>query len=144
MKNTFNILAFVALILLISSCYTKNSAIKKFCNSDTIQTTITVHDTIIVDSIQVDTVFNESVDSVYLVKDKIEIRYVKKYGKIYLEGKYKGDTIFYEKKVIVKVPCDTPKLSWYKQLAADYWWILPLLVIIIFLRAWFIQYQNKQ
>lgn len=144
MKNTFNILGFLALILLISSCYTKNSAIKKFCNSDTIQTTITVHDTIIIDSIQVDTVFNESVDSVYLVKDKIEIRYVKKYGKIYLEGKYKGDTIFYEKKIFVKVPCDTPKLSWYKQLGADYWWILPFLVIIIFLRAWFIQYQNKQ
>lgn len=131
-------------LLLFSSCYTKNQAIKKFCNQDTIKFSTVIHDTIIVDSVQVDTVFNESVDSVYLVKDKIEIRYLKRFGKVYLEGKCKGDTIYYEKKVMFEVPCTTPKLAWYKQLDADYWWILPSLVIIIFLRAWFIQYQNKQ
>jgi hypothetical protein len=131
-------------LLLFSSCYTKNQAIKKFCNQDTIQFSTVIHDTIIVDSIQVDTVFNQDVDSVYLVKDKIEIRYIKKYGKVYLEGKCKADTIYYEKKVMFEVPCTTPKIVWYKQLAADYWWILPSLVIIILLRAWFIQYQNKK
>lgn len=139
MKN----IGLIILALLITSCYTKNQAIEKFCSQDTIITTITIHDTIIVDSIRVDTVFSEVVDSIYLVKDKLEIRYVKKYGKVYLEGKYKGDTIFYEKKVLIEVPCNTPKLVWYKQLAADYWWILPALVIIFLLRAWFI-YQNKQ
>jgi len=131
-------------LLLFSSCYTKNQAIKKFCNQDTIQFSTIIYDTIIVDSIQVDTVFNESVDSVYLVKDKIEIRYLKKFGKIYLEGKCKGDTIYYTKEVFIKAPVLTKKLPWYKQYAADYWWILPSLVIIILLRAWFIQYQNKQ
>lgn len=131
-------------VLLFSSCYTKNQAIEKFCNKDTIQVSTIIHDTIIIDSIQVDTVFSQDVDSVFLVKDKIEIRYIKKYGKIYLEGKCKGDTVFYTKEVFINAPVLTKKLVWYKQLGADYWWILPSLVIIILLRAWFIQYQNKQ
>jgi hypothetical protein len=117
-------------VLLLSSCYTKNQAIEKFCNKDTIQVTTVIHDTIIIDSIQVDTVFNDSVDSVFITKDKIEIRYVKKYGKIYLEGKCKGDTVFYTKEVFIKAPVLTKKLVWYKQLAADYWFI-PLIVIIL-------------
>ena len=134
MKN----ISIMALICLMSSCsmlgyYNKEKAVSKFCNNDTFQFTITIHDTIIIDSIHVDTVFSETVDSVYLIKDKIEIKYIKKYGKVYLEGKYKGDTVFYEKKVIVEVPCNTPKLSWYKQLGADYWWVLPSLVLAYFL-----------
>jgi hypothetical protein len=120
-------------LLLLSSCYTKNQAIEKFCNKDTIQVTTIIHDTIIVDSIQVDTVFNESIDSVFITKNKIEIKYLKKFGKIYLEGKCKSDTIYYEKKVMFEVPCTTPKLSWYKQLAADYWFILPLILVLLIL-----------
>ena len=127
-------------LLLLSSCYTKNQAIEKFCNKDTIQVSTIIHDTIIIDSIQVDTVFNESIDSVYLVKDKIEIRYIKKYGKIYLEGKCKGDTVFYTKEVFIKAPVLTKKLIWYKQLAADYWFILPLfllqILLFFFIRKW--------
>jgi hypothetical protein len=76
-------------------------------------------------------VFNESIDSVYLVKDKIEIRYIKKYGKIYLEGKCKGDTVFYTKEVFINAPVLTKKLVWYKQLGADYWFILPLILLIL-------------
>ena len=120
-------------LLLFSSCYTKNQAIDKFCNKDTIQVSTIIHDTIIIDSIQVDTVFNESIDSVYLVKDKIEIRYIKKYGKIYLEGKCKGDTVFYTREVFIKSPVLTKKLPWYKQYAADYWFILPLILVLLVL-----------
>jgi hypothetical protein len=137
MKNIYAIIIAVSYCF-INSCsmlgyYNKEKAIIKFCNKDTIQFTTTIHDTIIIDSIHVDTVFNETIDSVYLVKDKVEIRYLKRYGKVYLEGKYKGDTVFYEKKVIVEVPCNTPKLKWYKQLGADYWWVLPSLVLAYFL-----------
>jgi hypothetical protein len=120
-------------LLLFSSCYTKNQAIKKFCNQDTIKFSTIIYDTIIVDSIQIDTVFNEKIDSVFITKDKIEIKYIKKFGKVYLEGKCKSDTIFYEKKVMFEVPCTTPKLSWYKQLAADYWFILPLILVLLIL-----------
>jgi hypothetical protein len=118
--------------MVFQSClYTKNIAIKKFCIKDTILIETIIHDTIIVDSIQVDTIFSESVDSVYLFKDKIEIRYLKKNGVIYLQGKCKGDTIFYTKTIFQKVPCTTPKLIWYKQLGADYWYILPFIILIL-------------
>jgi hypothetical protein len=127
-------------LLLLSSCYTKNQAIEKFCNQDTVQFSTIIHDTIIIDSIQVDTVFNESIDSVYLVKDKIEIRYLKKFGKVYLEGKCKGDTVYYTKEVFINAPVLTEKLPWYKQYAADYWFILPLILLILillsFIRKW--------
>jgi len=125
---------YLILILLLSSCYTKQNAINKFCKNDTIQTTITVHDTIIVDSIQVDTIFSDTIDSVFITKDKIEIRYVKKFGKIYIEGKCKGDTIYYEKKVIVEVPINCPKLSWLNQMAIDsLWWLIVIIAILIIL-----------
>jgi hypothetical protein len=120
-------------LLLFSSCYTKNQAIQKFCNQDTIQVTTIIYDTIIVDSVKIDTVFNETIDSVFITKNKIEIKYIKKFGKVYIEGKCKSDTIFYEKKVMFEVPCTTPKLSWYKQLAADYWFILPLILVLLIL-----------
>jgi hypothetical protein len=125
---------YLILILLLSSCYTKQNAINKFCKNDTIQTTITVHDTIIIDSIQVDTVFSDTIDSVFITKDRIEIRYIKKFGKIYIEGKCKGDTIYYEKKVIVEVPINCPKLSWLNQMAIDsLWWLIVIIAILIIL-----------
>jgi hypothetical protein len=131
-------------LLLFTSCYTKNQAIQKFCNQDTIKFSTIIYDTIIVDSIQIDTVFNESIDSVFITKDKIEIRYIKKYGKIYLDGKCKSDTIYYEKKVMFEVPCTTPNLSWYKQLGADYWFILPLILLILIAIKIVQKWLNKQ
>jgi hypothetical protein len=127
-KNLFYLL--LSCMLLQSCLYTKNSAIKKFCIKDTILIETIIHDTIIVDSIQVDTIFSESIDSVYLFKDKIEIRYVKRNGVVYLQGKCKGDTIYYTKTIYQKVPCITSKLAWYKQLGADYWYILPIIILI--------------
>jgi regulator of extracellular matrix RemA (YlzA/DUF370 family) len=121
MKSIYAILIAV-LYCLICSCYTKNQAIDKFCSKDTASIMVTIHDTIIVDSIQVDTVFNDTVDSIFITKNKIEIA-----------GKYLGDTIYYEKKVLIEIPVDCPKLSWYKQLGADYWFILPLIILILFI-----------
>jgi hypothetical protein len=93
---------------------------------------VTIHDTIIIDSIQVDTVFSDTIDSVYITKDKLEIVYVKKFGKIYIEGKCKGDTIYYEKKVLVEVPVDCPKQSWFDQMILEAkWWILAIIAILI-------------
>jgi len=118
--------------MVFQSClYTKKSAIKKFCVKDTILIETIIHDTIIVDSIQVDTIFSESIDSVFVTKDKIEIRYIKRNGVVYLQGKCKGDTIFYTKTIFQKVPCITPKLIWYKQLGAEYWYILPFIILIL-------------
>ena len=141
-KNLFYLL--LSFMVMESCLYTKNTAIKKFCNKDTLLIETTIHDTIIVDSIQVDTLFSENIDSVYFFKDKIEIRYVKKYGKIYLQGKYIGDTIYYTKTVYQKVPCNTPKLIWYKQYAADYWYILPLLLLFFIFVKYFHKILNNE
>ena len=130
MKSIYSILIAI-LYCLICSCYTKSQAIDKFCNKDTASVMVTIHDTIRTETIRTDTVFNDTVDSVYITKDKLEIVYVKKFGKIYIEGKCKGDTIYYEKKVLIEIPVNCPKLSWYKQLGADYWYILPLIILIL-------------
>jgi hypothetical protein len=104
---------------------------------------LTIHDTIIVDSIQVDTVFNDTVDSIFITKNKIQIKYIKIGNKIEIAGKYLGDTIYYEKKVLIKIPVDCPKLSWYKQLGADYWYILPLLILAYIGIAYFHKIMNN-
>ena len=135
--KTITIITLSVFCLFLSSCYTKQNAINKFCKNDTIQFTTTIYDTIIIDSIQVDTIFSDTIDSVYITKDKIEIRYVKKYGKIYIEGKCKGDTIYYEKKVIVEVPINCPELSWLNQMAIDsLWWLIVIIAILIILVAY--------
>jgi hypothetical protein len=131
MKNIYAILI-ALLYCLICSCYTKQQAIEKFCSKDTASVILTIHDTIITDSIRTDTIFNETVDSVYITKDKLEIVYVKKFGKVYIEGKCKGDTIYYEKKVLIEVPIDCPKQSWFDQMILEAkWWILVIIAILI-------------
>jgi hypothetical protein len=131
MKNIYAILI-ALLYCLICSCYTKQQAIDKFCSKDTASVMVTIHDTIITETIRTDTVFNESVDSVYITKDKLEIVYVKKFGKVYIEGKCKGDTIYYEKKVLIEVPIDCPKQSWFDQMILEAkWWLLVIIAILI-------------
>jgi hypothetical protein len=131
MKSIYAILIAI-LYCLICSCYTKQQAIDKFCSKDTASVMVTIHDTIRTETIRTDTVFNESVDSVYITKDKLEIVYIKKFGKVYIEGKCKGDTIYYEKKVLVEVPVDCPKQSWFDQMIIEAkWWILIIIAILI-------------
>jgi hypothetical protein len=131
MKSIYSILI-ALLYCLICSCYTKQQAIDKFCSKDTASVMVTIHDTIRTETIKTDTVFNETVDSVYITKDKLEIVYVKKFGKVYIEGKCKGDTIYYEKKVLVEVPIDCPKQSWFDQMIIEAkWWILVIIAILI-------------
>ena len=131
MKNIYAILI-ALLYCLICSCYTKNQAIDKFCSKDTASVMVTIHDTIITETIRTDTIFNDTVDSVYITKDKLEIVYVKKFGKVYIQGKCKGDTIYYEKKVLIEVPVDCPKQSWFDQMILEAkWWLLVIIAILI-------------
>lgn len=93
---------------------------------------VTIHDTIITESIRTDTIFDSTLDSVFIEKGKIQIVYVKKFGKVYIEGKCKGDTIYYEKKVLIEVPVDCPKQSWFDQMILEAkWWILVIIAILI-------------
>jgi hypothetical protein len=131
MKSIYSILIAI-LYCLICSCYTKQQAIDKFCSKDTAQVILTIHDTIITETIRTDTIFNDTVDSVFFTKNKIEIKYIKIGGKIEIAGKYLGDTIYYEKKVLIEVPIDCPKQSWFDQMILEAkWWILIIIAILI-------------
>ena len=131
MKSIYSILIAI-LYCLICSCYTKHRAIEKFCNQDTASVIVTIRDTIRYETIRTDTIFNDTVDSVYITKDRLEIRYIKKFGKVYIQGKCKGDTIYYEKKVLFEVPIDCPKQSWFDQMILEAkWWLLVIIAILI-------------
>ena len=131
MKSIYSILIAI-LYCLICSCYTKQQAIEKFCSKDTASVVVTIHDTIRTETIRTDTIFNDTVDSVYITKDRLEIRYIKKFGKVYIQGKCKGDTIYYEKKVLIEVPIDCPKQSWFDQMILEAkWWLLVIIAILI-------------
>ena len=130
MKLIYSILIAI-LYCLICSCASREAMVKKYCSQDTAKVFVTIHDTIRTETIRTDTIFNESVDSVYITKDKLEIVYVKKFGKVYIEGKCKGDTIYYEKKVLVEVPMDCPKQSWFDQMILEAkWWLLVIIAIL--------------
>ena len=148
MKNLIrNIIAIglaVVYCMCFSSCYTKNQAINKFCKQDTISTFVTVHDTIRTQTIQKDTILSGSntTDTVIIQRDKMVIKYFKKDSLVYIQGTCQGDTFYITKTVAVKVPVTVPKLVWYKQYAADYWWILPSIIIFLLLMARFRKYLN--
>ena len=109
------IIAFIGLVL-ISSCYTKKQAINKFCHQDSARVELRIIDTVIVKEIKADTVFSINIDSVFIQKDKLQIKYLRKNDTIYLEGKCLADTIIKEIPVNVSVPCNCPpipEMPWY-------------------------------
>ena len=131
MKSIYSILIAI-LYCLICSCYTKNQAIEKFCSKDTASVMVTIHDTIRTETIQTDTVFNDTVDSVYITKDRLEIRYIKKFGKVYIQGKCNPIKYYYHKNILVEVPVDCPKESWFNQMILQAkWWLLLIIAILI-------------
>lgn len=93
-------------LLLLTSCGNyKQKILKKYCIQDTIKVTTSV----IVPSIQVDTLFSDTVfshihDTLIITKDKLVIKYFRNTqdGTVYLGGAVKSDTIY----VKIKVPCN--------------------------------------
>ena len=108
----------------LCGCYTK-----KGCEELIRQDSIVLHDTIIVDSIHTDTVFNASVDTVILTKDKLTVKYIKVGEKVYLSGDCKADTIYKTKTVYFKQPAVS---KWDGAKIYKYWflWVLILGLII--------------
>lgn len=107
---------FVTILIFFTSCYTKKQAIKKFCHQDSAKVELRIIDTVVVKEIQADTVFSIELDSIILVKDRLEIKYRKIRDSIYLEGKCLADTIIKEMPVNISVPCNCPpipELPWY-------------------------------
>lgn len=67
--------------------------------------TITVKDTVIIESSSVDTLINydslKIFDTIILHKDNLTVRLIKIHDTLLLSGECKGDTIYIEKKVVV-------------------------------------------
>jgi hypothetical protein len=101
-------LAIALLISIVSGCYTKNKAIEKFCKQDKADTTIVIHDTIVLDSTRIDTIFSTIIDSVFIQQGKLSIKYIKMRDSIYLSGKYDSDTIVRIDTFTVSIPVFIP------------------------------------
>ena len=124
----------IGICLIISTLFSckayKEKILNKYCKQDTIVRV----DTVITESIQIDTTFVDHymTDTLVLTKDKIIIRYIKKDSIIYLDGECLPDTIVKE----IKVPCNTPqkvlsKWEEFKILATNYLAVLGLLALIL-------------
>ena len=140
MKSIYSILIAI-LYCLICSCYTKQQAIDKFCSKDTASVMVTIHDTIITPTNKIDTFFSNTIDTFYFEKDnfkngkkvgKLKLSYSNNKGKINLKADCETDTVYYEKEVLVEVPVDCPKQSWFDQMILEAkWWILVIIAILI-------------
>lgn len=158
--------------LILSGCYTKNQAIKKFCRQDTTNYHYkdTIRDTVIIKGntaeLNLDCEkFKNKYDS--LVKVNSNLLDSEGFYNIYEDSnttikakpnkdgstKFKSKTKDKKKviekpiDVILKVPCNCPpcpKLPWYKQFAADCWWALPLIVLCTIIISLFRKWLNLQ
>jgi hypothetical protein len=104
-------LAIALLISIVSGCYTKKTAIEKFCKQDKADTTIVIHDTIVMDSTRIDSVFSTIIDSVFIQQGKLSIKYIKVRDSIYLSGKYDSDTIVRIDTIKVSIPIFIPSCN---------------------------------
>ena len=126
-------LIYIASILLLTSCYTKNQAIRKFCVPLVKDTIITIHDSVKVPISQVDTVFlQQHSDTVVVENDSVRVEYIRYRDTVYLRGIAKPRTIYITKKIPVKVtsPCP-PK----EELP---WWHRYIKYVFGFLALWFL------
>jgi hypothetical protein len=124
------LITFLLLSFLMTGCYTKKQAIRKFCHQDSARIELRIIDTVVVKEIKADTVFSIELDSIILVQDRLEIRYRKIRDSIYLEGKCKADTFIKEIPVNVSVPCNcpsAPEKPWYWKV---FDWLVYVLAVI--------------
>lgn len=120
-----------------SGCYTKKGAIRRFCQTDSVATVITLHDTVVTDRHSADTVFSALLDTVYLDSGRVHIEYIRTKEKVYLKGTCDPDTVIREIKIPVKVAVQVRKPSlmerWY-----DARWFLLVNSILTASLCWFL------
>ncbi len=109
---------YLLLILILSGCYTKKKAIEKFCQADTVTTTI--HDTIYTQTVKTDTAFSVKLDSIFIRKDKLSIKYIRVHDSIYLSAECTADTLYYTKEIKVPITQEKP---------LNYWWFALVFII---------------
>lgn len=130
-------LIYIVLLLQLTSCYTKQQAIRKFCVPLVKDTIITIHDSIQVPISQVDTVFlQQHSDTVIVENDSVRVEYIRYHDTVYLRGISKPRTVYITKEIPVKVtsPCPPPPpLPWWHKWAVYLLYFLVFFVVIILL-----------
>lgn len=113
---------YLILLLLLQSCscdYHLRKAQEK-CGSTIIRDTVTVKDTVLINSVHTDTLFKSNVgDTVYIEKDRLKIKYVRLAGdSVFISGKC--DTL----KIPVEVKVPVEKIVLKPQCNKWMWWLV--------------------
>lgn len=113
---------YLILLLILQSCscdYHLRKAQEK-CGSTIIRDTITVKDTVLINSVQTDTLFKSKLgDTVYIEKDRLKIKYVRLAGdSVFISGKC--DTL----KIPVEVKVPVEKIVLKPQGNKWMWWLV--------------------
>ena len=146
MKNMlFQICKAIVILALLWCCFLfagcRSYCVKNYCKQTTADTTIIKHDTIVLDSIRIDSVFSSRIDSIYIKEGKLSIKYIKVRDSVYLSGSYEGDTLYITKEVKVQTIC--PSVSSYsfnEWLEGQPFWVgLVVMAILIFALLFAIQ-----
>lgn len=116
-------LLIISSLLLLTACYTKQQAIRKFCVSSNKDTIITIHDSVQLHHSQIDTVFlQQHTDTIVVENDEVRVEYIRYRDTVYLRGIAKPRTIYITKEIPIKVsvPCPQPPSLpwWHKYLVA--------------------------
>lgn len=86
--------------------------------------TVYIPDTIIRPQIKTDTAFSVKVDTMYLEKEKVSIRYIRTTDSVYIEAECKADTIIKEIPIAVEKNCPPiPSNDWK-------WFVYGILILI--------------
>ena len=119
MKTTQISIIAVLFSVIFTSCYTRKQC-GKFCITDTI--TVKVVDTLRTETIKHDTVIKYDFDTVYISKDKLQIKLIRVKDSILVKGACIGDTIYYTK--VVKVPYKLPEQTTLQKIKAVKYYIV--------------------
>lgn len=120
-------------LMILTSCYTKKQAVKKFCVPLVKDTIITIHDTVQLQSSQVDTVFlQQHSDTVVVENDSVRVEYIRYRDTIYLRGIAKSRTVYITKEIPVRVTSPCPPLK------EPPWWHKYMTSLLLVLAFWFI------
>jgi len=125
----FSIWTLFVLALFVQSCGCNFHLrqVEKKCGLTSRTDTVFVRDTVIVPEVHTDTIVSLGHDTVYINKDRIQIKLVRLPGdSIFVDGKCKQDTMFIEVPVAVTNNEYKPEPAWQKWLG----WILFLVLLV--------------
>jgi hypothetical protein len=95
--------------------------------------TITVRDTVRIETVRVDTAIKVNTDTVRITKDRLKLQYVQINDTLYVQGECIGDTVYIEKTIelpVAKAPEQKVGL-----LEKVFIYLLALLIVLVIVRS---------